>query len=140
MRRFDEFWFLKNAVYRFLINSPFGVLADGIARSWAEENASTLSTSDALADERTFKRRHRSLFRALANARAGFYDNKSAISTTSTAVVPRRDFIVDERIALNFPGDLTGRYTQSKVMTRALQAVAPAAKLPLGQTIFEELA
>jgi len=110
----DQFWQLKNVVYKHIINGRAGLLADYLARCYMEQHIDAFAVDSYFLDEKVLRRQHGSLFsllnkaRSLTNLRACL----SKMSLDNLVDAPSRCFYIDE--TSNDPADLQSRYRQSK--------------------------
>jgi uncharacterized protein len=117
----DEFWRLKNDVYKLLINGMTGRLMDSVAKSYMKSRLDQFSPLDFLSSERRFSGRHRDLFSLLRSARPlsllGQLVDKKMLQTELEFV--SREFFVDGE-SVTFEG----RYKQAKSRhTQRLDAI-----------------
>lgn len=59
----DQFWLLKNTIYKNFINSKFGLTADYIAKKYMEKHIKKFSAEQYFMGESEFKKIHSSLFK-----------------------------------------------------------------------------
>jgi|SRR5450631_219583 putative nucleotidyltransferase with HDIG domain len=109
----DNFWILKDRIYKFLIQGPVGLIADYIARNYVETHISDFSSADYFKSERELRRSNPGLFLELESTRSKITQSLSHPDARSSTPVTfsARSFSIDQSKA---PGD-PARYRQSKV-------------------------
>ncbi len=109
----DEFWSLKDRIYKLLIQGPVGLIADYIARDYVETHISSFSSADYFKSERELRRSSPGLFLALESARSKIAQLLSGSESRSFTPVTfsARSFSVD----YNKLPDNPERYKQHKV-------------------------
>jgi uncharacterized protein len=116
----DNFWISKDLIYRHVINSKAGILADTVCQTFLRENLSAVTADDYFTTEEQ-------LFRKLPGLRALL--TNSQFASLVPAHVPqqvsfkRRRFFIDENVNFLDRND-TARYRQTK--ESAVLMVQPA--------------
>jgi HD superfamily phosphohydrolase len=107
----DQFWHLKNAVYRHIINGRTGLLADYLARNYMERHIHMFSADSYFQDEKTMRRQHGGLFDLLTKARSPseLRDYLGRESLDELVEASSRHFFIDAG-----ESDLVRRYRQSR--------------------------
>jgi uncharacterized protein len=107
----DEFWHLKDAVYRLIINGLAGRFMDSVAQSYMLSNIGSFSARDFDLTERQFMKKHRPLFILLSNVlpMVQFRASVSEDMLSQKVQFTTRRFFVDTARK-----DFSGRYKQSK--------------------------
>lgn len=107
----DNFWDLKDKIYRLLIQGPVGLLADYVASSYVNEHHTQFVREDYFKNERELRRSAPALFELLEATRSYLKRSVSPFPHRSVSIrVTARRFVVDESCP---PGD-PARYVQSK--------------------------
>lgn len=108
----DNFWELKDKIYRLLIQGPVGLLADYVARNYVETNLDKFSAADYFKSERELRRSSPGLFAALEATRNNIkYSISNVFSENAQPVLfTARRFIIDPLKESREPE----RYCQSK--------------------------
>ena len=131
----DDFWFSKDQVYRHIINSRVGVLADFVCQSFMRSNISKITPSDYFTSESD-------IFRKLAGLRSVLTSRTFELDTMRQLADPiaykARRFFID------LEGDFFARvdqrrYKQLKELRHLIpQDIGPASKRNLKQDLFDD--
>jgi uncharacterized protein len=105
----DSFWNLKNIVYRDLITSRLGVLADYICREYMRSNAAKFWSGNYFITETALRKGHPLLFSLLKELRA-----THQVPIQTRIEYQQRTFFIDPSVQLSDFGSLHGRYRQDK--------------------------
>jgi HD superfamily phosphohydrolase len=113
-RLVDSFWAYKDQMYRYLINSPAGVLSDAVCQAFMRSNIARFSAVDYLSTEREVFSKLPGLRRLL---RSRIFTAEAAEYVPAELPFMERTFFVDP--ATNFfARDDTRRYRQRKELRR----------------------
>jgi uncharacterized protein len=113
LERVDEFWALKDRIYRFLIQGPLGIYADNVALGYVEALIATFSPDDFFLSESKFRNEHPSMFARMTDARRGLVNGRSTLTDPIEVTTSLRRFFIDESYPIGSPE----RYKQSKTKT-----------------------
>lgn len=108
----DEFWRLKDLVYKEFILSGMGVKADLLSQNYFTQKENYFAISDMFGTEKSWLVKHSSLFDSLRKY------SKNELFTefyNSNIEVTRRFYIVNKHIKLNTPDDCQKRYECKKI-------------------------
>lgn len=110
----DEFWKMKDYVYTKVIQSKKGLTADYICKRYMEINARNFDKDYYYRTEAELRKEHSALFEALDNL--GRYDaiDPSLVRDREGIAYTKRNFVIDESVALNSYADIDRRYLQVK--------------------------
>jgi predicted nucleotidyltransferase len=125
----DGFWRLKDEVYRNLINSRMGLLADYVCQHYMRSNLDAFDRSMYFLDERALRRKHRRLFAFLRLARrpSTRHRFRDADLLSLTVTCRERRFEIDPASGLGPPESDGLRYRQRKrTWTTTLRDLLPA--------------
>ena len=114
---FDDFWDLKDAVYKYLINSHVGSFTDASCQTYMEKNICDFRVGDFLLSEEGLRKRHPGLFAMLRALRRRLSDagvNAFRLAHEDKQEVAERVFLIDKGVTLFSPFDLNRRYKQSR--------------------------
>lgn len=106
----DNFWELKDRIYKLLIQGPVGLLADYVARSYVERNVHRFTKDDYFKSERELRRSVPELFELLEATRTHLRRSLASASTARSVSFVARRFFVDSSKEPKSPE----RYRQSK--------------------------
>lgn len=114
----DRFWKVKAEIYRTVILSRRGLLADACARQFMLQTANALQAEDFFLDDAQLRRKVPQLFTLFVSIRERGLDSdlsaEFAVDFDSEIEACARRFDVDTTTAVNTPQDLASRYTQHR--------------------------
>lgn len=105
----DYFWKLKQEVYRGLINSREGVIADYVCKKYMEANINNFSVDHFYLTEDNLFEEHMEILKDLQNETYCYI-----IDLVSKYKYTVRNFSINDRVSLNCLDSINGRYVQSK--------------------------
>ena len=135
LARLDEFWRLKQAVYRHLIQGPVGRRADALCRAYMRETLAAFRREDFLLTEPGLRRRHRGLFLQLRTFRRALSQHCAFVNGRDDDMFRERCFVILDHVAVARPGDLARRYVQHRqwASRRMVYVMAVPPALPAQQ-------
>ncbi|MBB5766712.1 HD domain-containing protein [Xanthomonas euroxanthea] len=139
----DEFWLQKGRVYKSLIQSSAGALADIICVAYMKENLTSFSADQYWDTGLVFKRCHAGLFVDLDGFRRDGVVPDYAMPYVESSRISKRTFVIDSAVELREPGDLDLRYRQvrreAKISTSGFRRTGRSwsAVYPVGEGILE---
>ena len=112
----DRFWTVKGAIYKTVILSSGGLLADSLAQQYMAQRAAEFHANDFFLDDVTLRRKHPALFILFDHIRTRSLRDTSLLTLNFDLEIETaaRDFTVNEHAPINSPHDLAVRYTQQK--------------------------
>jgi uncharacterized protein len=116
VRVLDRFWRLKQKVYRYIINSRRGVLADYVCQYYMRRNIEQFARETYFFDEATLRKEHPRLFTLLKKARdpAALRRVFERESPAFSIEFDEREFFVDPTIPFGGLDQDWSRYRQRK--------------------------
>ncbi len=108
----DDFWRLKNNIYRIFILSSFGFKADVTCQIYLKENILSFDRDDLISNELKWKKKHSSLFETLASHNWG--QRSDLVEKYKDLKVHKRKYSVDQSIKLDDEFSMKKRYNCKK--------------------------
>lgn len=108
----DNFWRLKGVVYRQLVNSKIGVLADYICQNYMRTNIPTFFEEYYYSTERQLEKHHPLLFSNLRKLTS--VKPREILPNTSEITFKNRSFHINSDVLLDTVWAIDKRYTQTK--------------------------
>jgi hypothetical protein len=109
----DQFWQEKDLVYRHVINSTAGILADQVCQSFLYQNLKAIDAVDYFTTEEQLFRKLPGLRQLLTNPN---FTSLAAAHVPETISFKRRLFFVDESVDF-FERNDRARYLQTRELT-----------------------
>jgi hypothetical protein len=112
----DRFWATKGTIYRTVILSNSGLIADTLAQQYMLQNSMHFRLEDFFLDDLTLRRKHRRLFALFACVRTHSLAKHSLITLNFDEEIEAavRCFTVNQDAEIHSTEDLSSRYTQDK--------------------------
>ncbi|WP_346948891.1 HD domain-containing protein [Dyella sp.] len=120
----DQFWMLKNHVYKNIIQARVGLVADYMCKRYMELNSESFRSTYYYGKEAELRRDHQGLFQALDAFGRENIIVPNILRDGEEIRYTRREFYIDESIVLHGYADLDRRYLQRKeVVTKEIRKV-----------------
>ena len=112
----DRFWAVKGVIYKTVILSSSGLLADSLAQEYMAQRAAEFHADDFFLDDTVLRRKHPALFNLFTRIRTRSLPDASLLTLNFDLEIEAtaRDFTVNKHVPIHSPHDLAVRYTQQK--------------------------
>ena len=111
----DDFWRLKDTIYKVLIRSHFGYKADTVCQIYFKENMQHFDKGDWFSDEKIWMKKYAFLFETLKSSEK--FKCFNLLGENKNLKITRRDYSIDTAIKLEDDSSMKKRYICRKQET-----------------------